>query len=157
MQTLVTNQRILIAHRDETARKELITAFADISSMVEVACNGREALIKSVNQYEDGVPFHFICIDHQLPILSGLEVINMLRKYEDDHALARRSFACLLMPDASLVRTADCKDAHTIIMESPSNLAKIVRLAQACHQGNPNQQATKILHRQRLAAGVLYI
>jgi CheY-like chemotaxis protein len=157
MPTLAANQRILIAHRNEQVCTELINAFDETARQIEVAHNGREALIKSVNQYEDGMPFNFICLDQQLPILSGLEVINMLRKYEDDNNMVRRSYACLLMPDAHMVETADCRDAHTIIMEAPADLAKIVRLARACHHSSVNQQATNILHRQRLAAGVLYI
>ncbi|PMC40677.1 response regulator [Bacillus sp. UMB0899] len=68
-------QRILLAEDEEVLRKLVVDTLEDEGYIIDEACDGEEAydLIKQ-NDYD------LILLDYMMPVYTGLELIEMIRK-----------------------------------------------------------------------------
>ncbi|TJY44291.1 response regulator [Cohnella pontilimi] len=75
--------RLLLAEDEEALRMLIVDTLEEEGHVMDVACDGEEALRKiSVNRYD------LIILDHMMPKLTGLEVIERLRSMPE-HASSR--------------------------------------------------------------------
>lgn len=73
--------RFLIADDDFTCRKVLQSMLQDYGTC-DVAVNGLEALQAVIKSYEEGNPYHLLCLDIMMPEMDGQDVLVKIREYE---------------------------------------------------------------------------
>lgn len=83
------DMRILIAEDDFIGRK-LLQKFLMQYGDCSIAVNGREALDSFLAAHKAGKPYHLICLDIMMPLMDGLEVLHVLRDYEEQKNIPRK-------------------------------------------------------------------
>jgi two-component system, chemotaxis family, chemotaxis protein CheY len=91
--------KILIVEDDFVSRR-LLTKFLEPYGEADVAVNGREALTAFGLAWEEGAPYHLICLDIMMPEMDGQEVLKAIRTAERDKGVEGRQSARILMATA---------------------------------------------------------
>ncbi len=103
----------------------------------DTVVNGRDAVLSFVRNHDAGTPFTFICMRHPLPIVDGLEALQQIRFYENEHAGEPSKCSVCIISARS-----DCQklftdflgcDPHASFMSHPVNLFELLTLIRESH------------------------
>ena len=89
--------KALVVDDEVVSRKKMIKILGKYGECEE-AENGEEAIEKfSVNAVDGTEPFDLITLDISMPDISGLDVLERIRKMETEKALAKENQVIILM------------------------------------------------------------
>ncbi|MBF0500972.1 MAG: response regulator [Candidatus Riflebacteria bacterium] len=76
--------RVLVVDDEETNCK-LITEILNERALCHVALSGREAADAFQKAFLNNTPYDIILLDNAMPVMSGLEVLQEIRRFEAVH------------------------------------------------------------------------
>lgn len=91
--------RFLIAEDDATSAlvlKKFLSGFGEVT----VASDGMEALEVFTDTVKNGDAFDLLCLDVMMPKVSGIEVLSVIRKLEEDLGVAEEARLPIIMMTA---------------------------------------------------------
>jgi len=88
--------KALIVEDDFVSRKVMLALLSKYGEC-DIACNGIEALEAFVIAMNDGEKYDLITLDIMMPELNGHEVLEKIRRIEDERALTS---TCIIMTSA---------------------------------------------------------
>ncbi|MBU0484933.1 MAG: response regulator [Proteobacteria bacterium] len=91
--------KILIAEDDFVCRTLLQEILAE-QGVCHVAVDGLEAMAAYRNALEDGKPFDLICLDIMMPGLDGQQVLQEIRKIEQERNIGGKEMVKVIMTTA---------------------------------------------------------
>jgi len=139
--------RTLVVDDQSSCRTLLQKLLSRMGHRVDCAENGRDAVLLYVHAAEQGQPYHFVCMDNEMPVMNGSLAVEMIRAWEQDHyKTARRSMICFVTGDV----VCHCKyretcggDCLTRFFSKPLDVKRFVELAHAvadsCNQCSCNE------------------
>jgi CheY-like chemotaxis protein/nitrogen-specific signal transduction histidine kinase/putative methionine-R-sulfoxide reductase with GAF domain len=80
--------RILIVDDDKTSITLLRHILDGEYCEVDIATNGKMALEMIIDSHKQQTPYAIVYIDNNMPLMSGVEVINRVRQFEKDNNLS---------------------------------------------------------------------
>lgn len=82
-------KRILLVDDEEfcltTMSALLSTLSIDCSMVVDTAINGREALDRIIEAYDNGIQYSVIFMDFSMPVYNGIEATSAIRNHLTDN------------------------------------------------------------------------
>lgn len=101
---------------------------------VDLAENGRDAVLLYLLAIEQGRPYDFISIDYEMPIMNGCKAIEMIRAYETEHGRAcARAVICLVSGSDQCRTEYEAKfgsDYQTSFLCKPLDLGQLMDIVQ---------------------------
>lgn len=88
--------RVLIVD-DELTSRHVLESFFRSRSDYEVVCNGREALMSFMFAIEEGAPFDLVCLDISMPVMTGTNALDLLRRLERERGIDGKDQCPVLM------------------------------------------------------------
>lgn len=92
--------KLLVVEDDEVSRKIMMKTLCEFGDCV-VSVSGKEALVEFNHAYDVGGPFDLICLDINLPDMSGIDVLKMIRAIEKEKGISRVKGVRVVMITAS--------------------------------------------------------
>ncbi len=97
--TEVMKMKFLIAEDDATSALVLKKFLSDFGE-VTIASDGMEALEVFTDTVKNGDSFDLLCLDVMMPKVSGIEVLSVIRKLEEDLGVAEDARLPIIMMTA---------------------------------------------------------
>ncbi len=88
--------RILIAE-DDLASRKVLYKFLSKYGECDITIDGMEALEAFMLAWDEGEPYHLICLDIMMPELDGLKTLKTIRDIEDQRELTAGDRAKIIM------------------------------------------------------------
>jgi CheY-like chemotaxis protein len=120
-------RRILVADDDRALQTLLSVLFTRAGFECDFVSDGREAMEK-LNGNGDGQPYAVIMLDLILPEISGIEILERLRK--DQPAMLPRTIV-LTGASAGVLARADTSRVHSVIRK-PFDIEEVLKLTADC-------------------------
>jgi two-component system chemotaxis response regulator CheY len=110
--------RFLVVDDDPVSRKLLSSLLCKYGAC-DTASNGSEAVKRFAHAIEEGEPYAAVCVDINMPGISGHTVIRRLREIEAVKRVAEQAAARLIMTTASsnredVLSAANASDAYLL-------------------------------------------
>lgn len=77
--------------------QEILSAYADVHSCVD----GNEAVLAYRRAIERGEPYDLVCLDVLMPVMGGIEALQLIRREEELHGRHRPQATKVIMTTAS--------------------------------------------------------
>ena len=81
--------KILVVDDDEISVLLIQNILEDEFCELSIARNGQEALDLVMEAHKNSVPFSYIYIDNEMPLMNGIDAIRKVREYEKDNNLKK--------------------------------------------------------------------
>lgn len=91
--------RILIAE-DDLLSRTCLTEFLQDFGQCDTAATGLEALDKFLEALKENQPYDMMCLDIMMPKVDGLMVLKLVREVENQHHVAEKEQAKIIMMTA---------------------------------------------------------
>ncbi len=78
--------RILIAD-DDPSNRRVLQGYLSKIGICDFVANGPECLAALERAWDEGNPYSLICLDIHMPILSGMQVLQLLREREEERGI----------------------------------------------------------------------
>lgn len=108
--------RILVVEDDFLSRFSLVKMMTEFG-VVEVAVNGHEALEMVKQSFKSKEPYHLILLDIMMPVMSGQEALNAIRKFEESMGILGSS-GCKVIMTTALVDAKSIMEAFNGLCEA---------------------------------------
>jgi CheY-like chemotaxis protein len=120
-------RRILVADDDRALQTLLNVLFTRAGFECDFVSDGREAMEK-LNGNGDGQPYAVIMLDLILPEISGIEILERLRK---DHPAMLPRTIVITGASAGVLARANTSSVHSIIRK-PFDIEEVLKLTADC-------------------------
>ena len=78
--------KTLVVDDDFGCRFLLQELLKQMGHQVDCAENGRDAVLMYLKAAESGEPYEFVSMDNNMPIMNGLQAVEMIRAFESEHS-----------------------------------------------------------------------
>lgn len=127
--------RTMVVDDQAETRMFLQLIFEQAGHQVDLAENGRDAVLMYLRAVEQHRPYNFISIDYEMPIMNGCKAIEMIRAHETEHGRAgARAVICLISGSDQCRIDYEAKfgnDYQTRFLCKPLDLGHLMDIVQA--------------------------
>lgn len=115
---------------------------------VDCAENGRDAVLMYLKAAQKGEPYEFVSMDNNMPIMNGLQAVEMIRAFESEHSdKVPRITICFVSSDENCSCNYKEKyetDTYTTFLFKPLDILHFMKIVRSASRNSINLDSSSV-------------